>query len=149
MNLQNIKKPNSVIKTISGFTLFELMITVAIVGILASFVYPTYVNAVAKNNRAEAQRELMRLASLEEQFFSDNRAYTADMKKLGASKDPYITDSKNYSIDYLSPPNPVTNSFILTATAQGNQASNDASCATLSIDETGKKTATSATCWEK
>ncbi|MBL4909760.1 MAG: prepilin-type N-terminal cleavage/methylation domain-containing protein [Alteromonadaceae bacterium] len=133
----------------TGFTLIELMVVVAIIGILAAVAYPTYVDSVARNNRAEAQRELMRLATNEEQFFSDNRTYTADMTQLGAPADPYITASGNYSIDFLSPPGTVGGAFTLTATAQGTQATNDSSCTTLAIDETGKKTAVTTTCWEQ
>ena len=65
---------------INGFTLVELMITVAIVGILATVVYPSYVSYVTKSNRTEAQRELMRLANLEEQYYVDHREYTENMK---------------------------------------------------------------------
>ncbi len=132
-------------KKIFAFTLIELLITVAIVGILASIAYPSYVDSISRSNRTEAQRELMRLANLQEQYFNDNRAYTTDMTKLGMSADPFITDSGNYSIDASV----AAVTFKLTATARGGQASNDPDCSTLSIDETGKKTAASSTCWEQ
>jgi type IV pilus assembly protein PilE len=130
---------------INGFTLVELMITVAIVGILAAVVYPSYVSYVTKSNRTEAQRELMRLANLEEQYYVDHREYTENMKDLGLNADPFITESGRYSIDAEKQ----NNGFTLTATALGSQASNDSACATLSVDHTGKKTASSADCWEK
>lgn len=56
-----------------GFTLMELLITVAIIGILASVAYPSYTDFVVRSNRSEAQRELMRFANLQEQVFVDRR----------------------------------------------------------------------------
>ena len=131
----------------SGLTLVEVMITLVIISILAAVVYPAYVNVTGRSNRSEAQRELSRLAFLQEQFFADNRTYTADMTDLGAPADPYITESGNYSIDATIGAGGTT--FDLKATAKGNQASIDASCLTLSIDEALEKTASSANCWEQ
>ena len=111
----------------TGFTLVELLITVAIIGILASVAYPSYTDYVSRSNRSEAQRELMRLANLQEQLFVDTRAYTENMKNLGLDADPFITGSKYYSIDAA-----VSGStFILTATAKGSQSSNDTAPATI------------------
>jgi type IV pilus assembly protein PilE len=132
-------------KNLLGFTLVELMITVAIVGILAAVAYPSYVDFVTRSNRTEAQRELMRLANRQEQYYVDMRTYTDDMKELGQSDDPYVTESGNYSIDAVK----TSTTFTLTATAQGNQATADASCKTLTIDQTGKQGPSSANCWEK
>jgi type IV pilus assembly protein PilE len=130
-----------------GFTLVELMITVAIVGILASVAYPSYVDFVSRSNRAEAQRELMRIANLQEQLYVDTHVYTDNMSLLGQSTDPYITESGNYSIDATVSANKDT--FKLTATAIGSQLTADPDCTTLSVDETGNKTAETSTCWEK
>lgn len=128
-----------------GMTLIELLIVVAIMGILAAVAYPSYTDHVVRSNRAEAQRELIRLANLQEQYFIDHRSYTADMTKLGMPADPYITQSNNYSIDALV----VGAKFSLVATAKNEQAIQDSICATLTIEDTGKKTATSVSCWEQ
>lgn len=129
-----------------GFTLFEVLFAVAIVGILGAVAYPSYINFVVESNRTEAQRELMRLANLQEQFFIDSRTYTADMKAIGMLTDPYITESGEYSIDAVA----TATTFTLTATAVtgGVQAKRDTSCLTLSITETGAKTASGTDCWE-
>ena len=82
-----------------GVTLIELMVAVAIIGILAGVAYPSYVDFVTRSNRAEPQQELLRIANLQEMYYVDNREYTADMKALGLNADPYITDSGLYSID--------------------------------------------------
>lgn len=129
-----------------GFTLIEVLITVAIVGILGAVAYPSYINFVVESNRTEAQRELMRLANLQEQFFIDRRTYTADMTALGMTADPYVTESGEYSIDAVA--NASTFTLTATAVSGGVQAKNDTGCLTLSITETGTKTASGTDCWE-
>jgi len=131
-------------KVNNGFTLIELLIAVAIVAILASVAFPVYTDFVARSNRTEAQRELLRIANLQEQFYVDNRAYTSDMEKLGLNKDPFITENSYYSIDAAL----ANGGFVLTAKALEPQKSNDSSCQTLSVSETGKKLPASA-CWEQ
>ncbi|WP_211279493.1 type IV pilin protein [Cognaticolwellia mytili] len=138
------------IKHTKGITLLELLVSVAIVGILASVAYPSYIGYIVKSNRTEAQRELVKLANLQEQYFIDHRTYTTNMELLGMASDPYITASGNYSIDSIieSLEGVEGGTFTLTATAKNSQASQDSSCVTLSIDEKGTKSAKSLTCWE-
>ncbi len=128
----------------SGFTLVELLITVAIIGILAGIAYPSYTDFVTRSNRSEGQRELLRLANIEEQGFIEHRSYTNDMTDLGMPDDPYITDSGNYSIDAKLANDGQT--FVLTATAKQSQTS-DTGCTILTINEVGQKTPDA--CWEK
>lgn len=133
-----------IMKKNKGFTLLELLIAIAVIGIISSIAYPSYIDNISRANRSEAQRELLRLASLQEQYFIDHREYTADMTKLGIAVDPYITDSGLYSIDTTV----VGITYTLVATAKGSQITNDSSCLTLSVTDTGKKTAASTHCWE-
>ena len=130
---------------VKGFTLIELMITVAIIGSLSAIAYPSYTEFVIRSNRAEAQSELLRLANRQEQYYMDNRVYTVDMTFLGAPNSPFITESGNYSISAT-----VNNgTFILSATALLSQLARDTDCPTFTITETGAKGATSNFCWEK
>jgi type IV pilus assembly protein PilE len=129
-----------------GFTLIELMITVAIVGILASIAYPSYTDFVIRSNRSEAQRELLRLANLQEQVFVDSRSYAADMTGLGAGTAAIETESGNYDIS-VSAQSATT--FTLQATAKNIQ-SRDTACPTLTINELGQKNLTgNLGCWEQ
>lgn len=129
-------------KKSAGFTLIELMITVAIVAILAVVAYPSYNDFVVRSNRAEAPRELVRLANLQEQLFVDSRAYTTNISELGVgSTATYETPSSNYKITSTV----VDNTFTLTADAQGEQATNDPGCTAITITDTGQKTPIN--CW--
>ena len=131
------------IKRLKGFTLVELLMTVAIIAILASIAFPAYIDFVTRSNRTEAQRELLRMANLQEQYV-DNRAYTNNMTELGLDKDPFITENSYYSIDAAL----ADGGFVLTATALEPQKSNDTQCQKLSVSETGEKLPASA-CWEQ
>ncbi len=132
------KQPNSY-----GFTLIELMITVATIGILASIAYPSYTDFITRSNRSEGQRELLRYANLQEQVYVDSRSYAANMKGLGKSTVTIKTNSENYII---SVSDQTATTFTLKAEAQNNQTS-DTGCTTLTVDEIGTKTPT--ICWEK
>ncbi|MCJ8274756.1 MAG: type IV pilin protein [Psychrosphaera sp.] len=141
-------------KNNKGFTLIELMIGVAIVGILASIAYPSYTDSLNRARRAEAMTELVRVANMQEQYFADNRTYAIDMTKLGFSTDPYITENGYYSIDTAAI-TAITTDYLITATAAGLQSSNDGACTTFSLNYLGQKTAKKGTvdntneCWDK
>lgn len=134
------------IRSVLGFSLIELLIAVAIVGILAAVAYPSYTSFVTSSNRTEGQRELLRLANLQEETFIDRRSYTTDMTALGMTADPHISEFGNYSIDATIANGGTT--FLLTATAQGAQAADTESgtaCTPLTINEAGQKLP--AVCW--
>lgn len=78
-----------------GFTLLELMITVAIVAILASIAYPSYVESVRKGRRAEARAALTELMQQQERFMTQNNTYRAFA--VGATDVPFITVAGNVS----------------------------------------------------
>ena len=123
-----------------GFSFIELLITVAIIGILAGVAYPSYTDYVMRSNRSEAQRELMRFANLQEQVFVDSRSYASDMKGLGSNTVGFRTASKNYVISHTA------TTYTLKAIAKNGQL-NDTGCTGLKINHLGVKTP--AACWEK
>jgi len=146
-------------KNIKGFTLIELMIGVAILGILTTIAYPSYLDYVTRSNRSEGLRELMYVAGLEEQFYIDNHTYTDDMGDLFPGALKTIGTDHGWYVMSATIGNGGA-SFTLTAipqdTATAKQATNDTSCQSLSIDQTGRKTAsdgasndTTSLCWTK
>ena len=66
-----------------GFTQIELMIVVAIIGILAAVAYPSYQNHVRKGNRATAQAFMMDVAQRQQNHLLNNRSYATSLTELG------------------------------------------------------------------
>jgi len=129
----------------SGFTLIELMITVAIIGILAAVALPSYRSSVLRSARSEGKSALLEAATRQEQFYLDNKTYTATITDLGITA---LTESGNYSVSAAATTNIAIN-YTLTATPQGGQA-DDTDCANLTLTSNGVKGASgtdTADCW--
>jgi type IV pilus assembly protein PilE len=125
-------------KPCSGFTLIELMITVAIVGILASVALPSYRNHVIRGNRSAAQAQLMDLANREQQYLLAQRSYTSTLGTggLGVTIDSNV--SKYYTVSIsLTCATTSTPCFEISATpiTTGMQKNDGA----LLIDSSGNK----------
>lgn len=131
-----------------GFSLIELMVTVAIVGILATIASVAYTSQVQKSRRTDARSALLDLAGREEKLFSTTNAYSGTAADLGYAAFPSVVGSGYYNVSVAVPNPPVT--YVITATAIGTQTA-DTQCATLSVDQLGAQsstgTGTAATCW--
>lgn len=120
----------------SGFTLIELMITVAIIGILAAVAYPSYQNYLLKGRRGAAQAFLLQVAQREQQYFLDNRSFAADFGALGLTVPSDVTPYYGAPIITLVAGPPPT--FTVSATPIGIQDKNGE--LTYRIDGAGAKT---------
>ena len=130
----------------NGFTLVELLIVIAIIGILAGVAYPSYMQYLLTAKRSEAQSTLVDLANRQEMYYLDHHQYAINLKtELGLSADPYISEHGYYSLTTSSVT--VTADFTLTATAINEQAA-DSDCATLAINQNLDKTGSSSDCWK-
>jgi len=142
----------------SGYTLIEIVVALAIVAILASVAVAAYTSQVQKSRRTDARSALLDLAGREEKLFSTTNAYSATPSDLGyapvGTPFPITVGSGYYTVSVAAPdPNQAAGSptYLITATAVGIQA-NDAQCLTLSVNQLGAQTSTgtgtAATCWQ-
>lgn len=122
-------------RNVSGFTLIELMIAVAIVAILSAVAFPSYKTYLVKTRRSAAQGHLLDIAQRQQQYLLDARGYAPDSNTLKLSTPNDVAPYYTIGIASSSGPPPT---FTATATPIGG-SSQDGDV-TLSIDNTGAKT---------
>lgn len=124
-----------------GFTLIEVMIVVAIIGILSAIAYPAYGKFVREARRSDAHLSLLAASQAMERCRSTNFSY--------AGCTVPATSTENHYTLALSAQ--TANTFTLTATAQGIQTS-DTDCASITIDHLGERGPASgdgpSICWD-
>ena len=127
-----------------GFTLIELMIVVAVVGLLTAIAYPSYQKYILKSRRSDAKNAVLDLASREERFFSVNNAYTSNAASLGygaGSAFPIPVNASGTSYYTLSVTASAGTStslpgYVGTATPTGAQVA-DTTCYAFRVDQSG------------
>lgn len=138
-----------------GFTLIEVMIVVAVIGILTAIAYPSYMSTVRKSNRTEAKATLNDVAQGLQRCYSVygrfNNPACPVYKQLTQGSKAILSQDKNLYKITITPAvatdaaAPTT--FTLTAEADKAPQLADTRCIQFSLDHAGRRTATSNDCW--
>jgi len=129
----------------SGFSLIELLITLAIIGILVGLAYPRYNQHLITVRRTYAIAALTDVAARLEQYYAANNTYAgATLNNLG------VPEINFYQLQITQA---TADQYSVSAIPQKQQAQDDSDCGTLILDQEGNKKITGkgkiATCWEQ
>ena len=118
---------------IRGFTLIELMIAVAVVGLLSVLAYPSYQQQVAKGRRADAKQALLELAQKMERFYTERGTYAgAALGNTGLY--PNLSAGGYYDLTITAQ---TVDGFTVKATPRGAQAGD--ACASFLYNQLGEQ----------
>jgi type IV pilus assembly protein PilE len=130
-----------------GFTLLELMVVVAIIGILVAFAVPAYRDSVRKTRRAVAETCLTEYAQYMERFYTTNLAYDQTRDGVAVPAPGPCTQGVGefYTLGHAAG-SPTASTYRVQATPKGDQA--DDTCGTLGLSNTGVRTPATPGCWQ-
>jgi len=145
---------NKIIKFQIGFTLIELMVVVAVIGILTSIAYPSYTEYVLRGHRTDAKASVLQAAQWMERVATATGLYPTNTKQTAAiNAQQAQLSSTRYQIQITS----VNGSaFTISAIPQGAQRADR--CGTLTLTNTGARaitnlptgsTRTIEDCWDR
>ena len=134
-------------KKYNGFTLVELMIVVAIIGVLSAIAFPSYNSYMKKSGRADAKVGMSKLADKQERYYLQNNTYTnlftaAGLNTSNISEEGYYA----FSITPTAAAD-LVKGYVITATAiatksqAGDTTTSAGDCTQLVLDSTGIKSA--------
>jgi type IV pilus assembly protein PilE len=151
------------VKGQQGFTLMELMITVAVVGILAAIAYPSFTEQIARSRRTEAQTILVAGQQWMERFYSENYRYDQTATKDSGGNTTAVTcasSTKDCPFDMrfttspppgqgaplyaitVSAPTPsatVPPKYVITATRKAGTSMAADRCGNMTVDNLGRR----------
>lgn len=132
-------------RRVVGFSLLEMIVVIAIVGLLAVVAVPAYNSYILKSNRTDAIQSLLAIQLAEEKYRVSNNSYGTLAQVWGG----VATSSGGHYTLGIS--NVSATSYTITATASGSQTSDSedgASCSTMTLTYANNVTTKApAACW--
>lgn len=130
----------------SAFTLIELLIILAIAGILAAIALPAYQRYLYTGRRADAMNTLLQIQMAQAKYRASHPVYAASLSAIGFSG----TSIQGYYSIVLNAPTP-PETYSVTATPTGSQAG-DPTCTAFALNQDGPdmaNTPNATACWKK
>ncbi|CAM4073187.1 type IV pilin protein [Pseudoalteromonas byunsanensis] len=130
-----------------GFSLTELLVAAAIVAILGSVAYPSYLESLQEGRRTQVQQEMLQVAIILERTYSRNGGYP-DSDEFTALP---TLDMYTLKYEHLNKPaggaNYTSRSYLLTATPKTGTAQHSDPCGELTLNHIGTQGAQGDDCW--
>ena len=141
---------NACRNTPRGFTLLELLIVVAILGLLTAIALPGYQRSVLVGGRAEGRALLLQVAANQERYYADHLAYSSNADPFATPAGAVLTSAGGlYRVSVAAcPDGDIEHCFVATAVPEGRQTAD--TCQSMAITHTGLRSAsgdTVAECW--
>lgn len=130
---------------IRGMTLIELMVVVAILGIIVAFGYPSYRDQVMKSRRADGKAFALEIADRLERYYSDKSTYTTTITDLGYV-DKYEPHAGYYEAAIATTDATLNYTITVIPVPGSNQAKDK--CKSFTVDSQGSRASSPAGCWE-
>jgi type IV pilus assembly protein PilE len=131
-----------------GFTIVELLVALAIAGVLFSLALPAYNGYVLRSHRADAHGALLDISARQERFMAQNNTYTTEIFGAAGLNMQTTTSSAEFYDMSVSAcgTGSIATCYVVTATARGSQVA-DTECLTITYDSIGQKSGTTTECW--